>query len=134
MSWVLIVLAAWLAPGVLVGLALLWVGWLGPMVRGERRYAGETSLPESAAQPVIRVRSPRTSAVLRVRGLRRGRVGNAVALRPGPAGEPGGLEPGAAHEVDDRPSAFQQIVGDDSPVASPPDGLGAHDRALALGA
>jgi len=45
LSWVLIVLAAWLAPGVLVGLALLWVGWLSPMVRGEQRYAGETSQP-----------------------------------------------------------------------------------------
>ena len=101
MSWLLILVAAWLAPGLLVGLALLWTAWLGPTLRGERRVS---------------------------------RVRDALPIETSSRRELGGLEPVAAHEVDDGPSAFQQIVGDDTPVAPPPDGLGAHDCAAAAGA
>jgi len=58
LSWALILFAAWLAPGVLVGLALLWTAWLRPMLRGERRDADALPKHDAAAQPVVRMRGP----------------------------------------------------------------------------
>ena len=43
-----------------------------------------------------------------------------------------GLDTLVAHQVEDVAATGEEIVGDDPPMAAPPDGLGAHDRGSAL--
>ena len=52
-----------------------------------------------------------------------------VPLRPGSFGHPGRLKSRVTHQVLDDESAREQVIGDDAPVASPPERFGTHDRA-----
>ena len=140
MSWWLIALLAWLAPGVVVSLALLWTAWLVPMVSRKPRAAAAADVRsgpehEPVALSEFRVRSGRSSALLAFRRrLRRPRVGDRAVREPGRRRQAGGIDPVAAHQVEDAAAAREQIVGDDPAVTAPPDGLGAHDCAAAAGA
>ena len=62
MSWWLIALLAWLAPGVLVSLALLWTAWLHPALRGSRPAIAETDVSAPsvivAAEPAAELCEP----------------------------------------------------------------------------
>jgi hypothetical protein len=62
LSWWLIALLAWLAPGVLVSLALLWTAWLQPALRGSRGALMETGASAEsvtvAAEPAAELPQP----------------------------------------------------------------------------
>jgi len=52
LSWWLIAVLAWLAPGVLVSLALLCTAWLQPALRGMLARRARPSGPAESAPPV----------------------------------------------------------------------------------
>ena len=56
-----------------------------------------------------------------------------VALRHGSRSQRRLLPLARRHEMDDLPSPCQHVVGDEPPVALPPDRLGAHDRRRTFG-
>src|SRR5438045_457062 len=62
------------------------------------------------------------------------RINDLAVLQPGCGCELRRLDAVGPQQVKDRSAAGQQIIRDDSPMAAPPYGLGAHDCAAALNA
>lgn len=130
MTWWMIVLLAWLAPGMLVSLALLWCGWLKPMLQRVGALAVARPEPAGPAEAGIQVRSPGARFVLRFRGLRRSQVRKLATAHS----ETREFEPPAALPVEEGKAAHQPIIIEDAPLMAPIPVLAAEDCAAACSA
>ena len=96
---------------------------LAPRAPGLERYREDSTFP--LIRPARRYLPSQRKKLLTILGL----VDEAGRARLRRGREDGRLDLARPHDVKDARAADDQIIGDDAPVAAPPDRLGAHDGA-----